>query len=244
MAKKGRPRKKIILIKDLDSISLVEIVRSRGKTPKAKINEAYNELEKRVKPNLLHIVNQFYISGMDRSDLVQESLLALRFKAIPDYNKDKGRYGPYPFEKFTSLVIRRHLSTMLKSSFQNKRKALNTSISLEQDRKPSADECLSLSNIIPVTDSTILEEIEDKEHYKDLLSGLFCKLSKFEKKVFLLYIQRYSYDQIMIILNKSYKAKKSKKKVKIKSIDNALSRIKDKGKEVFERYEEKNEEEK
>ena len=86
--------------------------------------------------------------------------------------------------------------------------------------------------------------MDDKEYYRQLLYKLFDKLSKFEKKVLLLYVQRYSYDQIMIIINKNYKYKKSKKRVRIKSIDNALSRIKDKGKDVFDKYQEKNKEEK
>ncbi len=243
MAKRGRPRKKIIPIVEMESVDLVNIVRSRGKVLKRKTDEAYNELESRVKPSILHIINQFYIHGLDRNDLYQEALYALRYKAIPDYDKDRGRFGPYPFYKFAALCIRRHLSTLLKSSFQNKRKALNTSLSLEQDREPSADEVLSLSNIIPLTEGTVLDEIEDKEYYKQLIYNLFAGLSKFEKKVFLLYVQRYSYDQIMYTINKSYKRKSLRKKINIKSIDNALSRIKDKGKEVFERYEEKNKEE-
>jgi DNA-directed RNA polymerase specialized sigma24 family protein len=222
-------------LENLENLDLVEIVRSRGKISKKKENDAYRELEKRIKPNILYIVNQFYISGCTKDDIYQEALFALRYKAIPDYNKDRGRFGPYPFYKFAALCIRRHLSTMLKSSFQNKKKALNTSISLEQDRKPSADEVLSLSNILPITEGTILDKIEDKEYYGGLLRDLFKVLSKFEKKVFLLYVQKYSYEQMMKILNKNYRAQKLKKRVNIKSIDNALSRIKDKGKIIFER---------
>ena len=51
--------------------------------------------------------------------------------------------------------------------------------------------------------------------------------------MFKLYIQKHSYEDISKILNKKYKEKQIKTKVNVKSIDNAISRIKTKGKEVF-----------
>ena len=163
-------------------------------------------------------------------------MYSLRFKAIPDYDKDRGQYGPYPFDNFAILCIRRHLSTLLKSSFQNKRKVLNTSVSLDQDRKDSFGGVLFLSDILPRTDGTLLESLGEEEYYGGLFNNLFGKLSKFEKRVFILYIKKYSYEQIKRIINKNYKKNDIKKKVNVKSIDNGLSRVKQKAREIFENY--------
>ena len=56
-------------------------------------------------------------------------------------------------------------------------------------------------------------------------------LSDFEKKVLALYAQRYSYEEIADTLNRS---EMESKEVKIKGVDNALSRIKMKAKMVVD----------
>ncbi len=215
---------------------LVEVVRGNGRNKRK--NYAYNEIEKRIKFKILYIIRQFYIPGLNFDDILQEALYALRFKAIPDYDGSKGSGDlPYPFDKFAMLCIRRHLSTILKSSFQYKKKALNTSLSLDQDRGSYEDENLYLSDILPKTDTTIIDLIGEREYYKTLFNNLYCKLSKLEKSVFILYTYRFSYDEITLKINKVYKKKNTKKRVNVKSIDNALSRIKAKAKEVYSKYE-------
>lgn len=238
---KKRPQKNKVdndkPIQELHYEELLKIVKSKGTYQKDIINDAYNEIETRMKPKIMFLVNQFYISGFARDDIYQESLFALRFKAIPDYDNKRGRDNiPYPFDKFAVLCIRRHLSTLLKSSFQNKKKVLSTSISLDQDRNENTDENLFLSDILPSTKGDVLNTLGLREYHKKLFSKLYEKLSKFEKHVFLLYMQRNSYDEMTLILNDEYKAKEYKKRVKIKSIDNALSRIKQKGKDIFTQF--------
>jgi RNA polymerase sporulation-specific sigma factor len=235
-SKKRLVAKKEEVFVDLDYFGLIKIIKSRKKSDKKISSDAYNEVEKRVKPKLMYIVNQFYIPGCNRDDIYQEALFALRFKAIPDYRRNRGRNGNYPFDNFAVLCIRRHLSTLLKSSFQNKRKALNTSISLDQDRNTTSDDVLLLSDILPRTDQTILELLEGKEYYHTLFGELRGKLSVFEKKVFGLYVQKYSYEEMAKIINNDYKKKKLRKRINVKSIDNALSRLKQKAKEVFDKH--------
>lgn len=215
---------------------LVEVV--RGKVRNDRKNKAYNEIEKRIKVKIFYITRQFYIPGFNSDDILQEALYALRFKAIPDYDKTRGRDNkPYPFDKFAMLCIRRHLSTILKSSFRNKEKALNTSFSLDQDRSSHDDENLYLVDILSGSSGPLIEEIGQKEYYNNLVKGLYSKLSKLEKNVFILYTCRYSYDEITFKINKFYKTKGGKKTVNVKSVDNALSRIKIKAKEIFDNYE-------
>jgi len=225
------------IVEELKYEELVEIVRGKGR--KDKKNRAYNEIEKRIRSKVMYISRQFYIPGFNFDDISQEALYALRFKAIPDYNGDRGSgESPYPFDKFAVLCIRRHLSTLLKCSFQNKKKALNMSLSLDQDRGHYDDENLFLIDIIPQSKDTISDIIGNKEYYKNLFIKLFSKLSRLEKNVFILYTYRYSYDEMKFKINKVNKVKGLKRKVNIKSIDNALSRVKIKAKEIFEKYEE------
>lgn len=219
---------------EVDYVDLVELVRkSRSKD---KQNQAFEEIERRMSTKIKKISAKFYIPGDNRQDIYQESLYALRYKAIKDYDKERGNdTGPYPFDKFAVLCIRRHLSTKLKSSYQNKKKALNQSMSLDQDRNDSSDDSLFLSDIIPTTDRNVLEEIASDEYFKELVRKLYEKLSDFEQQVFVLYAQKYSYEEITLIINKN-----SKIKINVKSVDNALSRIKIKAISIVELYDKKN----
>ncbi len=235
---KCRPVKRIFgPVEKLKYEELVEVV--RGKTKDKRKNNAYNEIEKRIKVKIGYIVRQFYIPGFNIDDILQEALYALRFKAIPDYDGSRGSGDkPYPFDKFAMLCIRRHLSTILKGSFRNKEKALNTSFSLDQDRSSHDDDNLYLVDIISETDTSIIDEIGEKEYYRSLINKLYQRLSKLEKNVFILYIYKYSYDEITDKINKFYKSKGKRRKVNVKSVDNALSRIKIKAKEIFDKYSE------
>jgi len=237
MAKARYVRLKSGPVDSLKYEDLVEIVRGKSQTKRK--NEAYNEIEGRIKFKLLYIVRQFYIPGLNFDDMLQESLYALRFKAIPDYDGSKGSGDlPYPFDKFAVLCVRRHLMTMLKSSFQYKQRTLNTSLSLDQDRGSHDDENLHLSDILPMTTTNIVDEIGEKEYYKTLFNSLYVKLSKLEKSVFVLYTYKFSYDEITDKINTVYKKRGTKRRVNIKSVDNALSRIKMKAKEVYDKHKE------
>ena len=215
---------------------LVEVVRHRGRGYSMNDSDvAYGEIESRMRTRLSQISFKFYIPGCNYEDIYQESLFALRYKAIKDYDKSRSKKGKLqPFEKFALLCIRRHLSTKLKSSYQNKKKALNSSISLDQDRNMSeGDDILFLSDILTSSNETVLDQMEHKEYYRMLFSSLLEKLSSFEKEVFGLYSQKYSYEEIAKIIKKN---KGRRSKVNIKSVDNALSRIKAKGKDVFQKH--------
>ena len=242
VSKKKKTKKKVVPMTELDFPDLVDIVKSRGRVNKNKVNAAYNEIYYRIKTRIGYLVYKLYIPGYTSDDITQEALFALRYKAIPDFKKGViGRNGPYPFDKFAILCIRRHLSTLRKTSYQYKHRTLNTSLSLDQDRNESSEEALFLVDIIPRTDGTILEELSDKEYHNFLFNKLYEKLSKFEKQVFLLYAQRYSYEEISVLIKKKAKkdgTRNQKKKIKdiVKSVDNALSRMKQKAKEIFQKF--------
>jgi len=217
---------------------LVNIIRISKS--KSKINLAFNELVFMLEKKLRNISNGFNIAGYASDDIYQESLFALRYKAIKDYDSSRGDgSGPFPFDHFAMLCIRRHLTTVLRRSTQNKKRILNTSISLDQDRCSGGDsgnvsnDLLSLIDILSDDYDSVLDNLEKKEYYKSLFKSLFDKLSLFEKEVFVLYVQKYSYDQIAEIIN-GRREKKDKDVIDVKAVDNALVRLKTKAYKVFE----------
>lgn len=229
-------------IEELKNEILVDIV--RGSFAKNQKEAAYILLEERISSKIFYIIRQFFIPGLSDEDIKQEALFALRFKAIPDYTEKIGRNGEiYPFDKFAILCIRRHLSTILKESFQNKKKTLNTSLSLNQDRGLSCDEFLFLSEILPQTKGTVVDKIGTREDQIILFKKLMKELSKFEQQVFILYANKYSYREMSKVINRYYRNNNINKKVNIKSIDNSISRIKQKAQEIYYSQKKKEQEE-
>ena len=212
---------------------LVEIVKNRRNISRSEI--AFNDIVALLETRMQQISYKFQIPGYSPQDIYQEALFALRYKAIEDY--DKGRSATMeisPFDKFAVLCIRRHLSTKLKASYQNKHRVLNTSTSLDQDRGGAdSDEVLSLMDIVVRKGDSpdVLSSLDDKEYYKTLFTSLYGRLSDFEREVFVLYCGKYSYEEMRDIINNRHKDQ-----IDAKSVDNALSRIKSKAKAVFRRH--------
>jgi RNA polymerase sigma factor (sigma-70 family) len=197
---------------------------------------AFEELLSMLIAKINKVVSRFRIPGNEHSDVLQEALYALRYKAIKDYDKERGNgTGPAPFDKFALLCIRRHLATEFKSSFQNRRRVLNQASSIYASTSAKKDEDdVSLVNIIPdPNNGDISKKVAENEYYANLQSLLFDSLSNFEKEVYRLYAQKYSYEEIAERIN----SRRKKVMVKIKGIDNALSRIKHKAREIFKKYE-------
>ena len=213
-----------VVYEKLDYVALVDIVRKSR--DKVRSDFAFNEIERRMSSKIKQISYRFNIPGSERSDVYQEALIALRTKAIKDYDKDRGNgSGPYPFEKFAVLCIRRHLSTKLKSCYQNRKRVWINMVSLEQPSDNNNDESMPLGDIKHHTEGTLLEDIAKNEHSKNMFRKLFQKLSEFEQEVFLLYLQKNSYERIRDKINLRLG---KRQRVNVKSIDNALSRIKNK----------------
>lgn len=280
----------------LKYIQLVKTI--RGTSSKEEKDLAFEEIVKMMEPNLQKFVRKFTIPGYDVNDIYQEALYALKYKAIKDYDSSRSNIKDIsPFDKFAMICIRRHLSTQLKASYQYKNKALNSSMSLNQDRNTGSDNDLYLADILvePDSEKNMIQTLNQKEYERNLFHKLFSKLSASEKKVFVLYSQKLSYAEMSeklfeitteeekenILLKHAEKeikkicksrAKKNQEKKEyylsriekgqkieklakhfiknlaeeekknilldkiIKSIDNALSRIKSKAKETFEKH--------
>ena len=220
-------RKKLVL----KYIELVEIIKTSK--DKKKTDAAFSEIIELMKDKINRISYRFNIPGFGKHDIYQEALYALRFKAIKDYDKTKSNIGDLsPFDNFAILCIRRHLSTTFKSSFRSKDAVLNTSTSLDRGQDKKNDSDINLNEILSSKDCKhnidALSKLDNKEYIKKIFTELLKSMSVLEKQVFLLYSQKHSYEYMC---QKIYNKKPTREN--IKSIDNALMRIKSKAQQIY-----------
>lgn len=181
--------------------------------------EANEILFKKYEPLIVSIATKMIkycsSSGFEVSDLVQEGMVALNI-AINRYKENKD----VTFYTFAKTCIERRLLSIVISTKRLKNKALNESLSIENDESYNyfSEFILSSKEDNPET-KMINSEIE-----KELISSIKNSLTDFEFRVFELKINGFNYKEIASILDKDSK-----------SIDNALQRIKNKikNKEIF-----------
>jgi len=222
---------------DENYIPLSDLVIKLKKVIQKKYKDQYfQEILDRIDPLVKKISWKYNVAGHDSSDIYQEALFALRFKAIRDFDIERTNEGDQvAFEKFAALCIKRHLSTLLKTSFQNKKYTLNSSISISAERSlGSGEDTGSLSDILSGVFEEDLDRLVREEQFHIIITELLKVLSSFEKKVLLLYAQRYSYKEITDIINEN----REKVKINIKGVDNALSRIKIKARSLLDKLNE------
>jgi len=154
----------------------------------------------------------YFLIGADREDVIQEGMIGL-YKAIRNYQPDKAM----AFKTFAELCITRQMITAVKNATRQKHIPLNSYISL--NRKIFDEESdKSYIELVPEDVSTNPEQlIIKKEEFSGIENKMWKILSPFEWMVLSLYLNGKSYVEI---------ARKVKKP--IKSIDNALQRVKKK----------------
>ena len=154
----------------------------------------------------------YYLIGADNDDLLQEGFIGL-YKAIQDFDKDKLT----SFKVFAEICITRQMITAIKTATRQKHMPLNSYISLN---KPMYNEEMG-NTLLDVLDGMKITNPEDLMITREQLISIEKKtqelLSDFELKVFNLYIEGMSYQEI------SQEIKRH-----TKSIDNALQRVKKK----------------
>ena len=168
--------------------------------------------------NLVNIkVSKYYMIGAEREDIVQEGLIGL-FKAIKSYQPEKQN----SFKTFANMCIERQLITAIKSSNRQKHMPLNSYLSLnmsayhnEEDGNESNADLLEILNANLIEDP--LDTITQKEYYQNIENAIDKTLSDFEKKILNKYMQGESYTQ-----------KAQKLEAPVKSVDNAIQRIRKK----------------
>jgi RNA polymerase sporulation-specific sigma factor len=158
----------------------------------------------------------YFLIGADKEDIVQEGMIGL-YKAVRDFKGDKLS----SFKAFAELCITRQIITAIKTATRQKHIPLNSYVSLD---KPIYDEesDRTLMDIISGTKVLDPEElIINQEEFDDIELKMAELLSDLERKVLALYLDGQTYQEISEELNRH-----------VKSIDNALQRVKRK----LERY--------
>ena len=156
--------------------------------------------------------NKFYIIGAEREDMAQEGLIGL-YKAVKSFDNTKQN----SFKTFANLCIERQLITAIKSSNRQKNIPLNSSFSLNLSAYDEEDN----TEVLEILDTKIAEDpldtITKREYFEYVENKIDESLSSFEKQVLNRYIQGESYNDIAENLD-----------TPIKSVDNAIQRIRKK----------------
>lgn len=176
-------------------------------------DEAFTYLCEKYKDVINIKVAKYYIIGAERDDTVQEGMIGL-FKAIKNYDETKQN----SFKTFANICIERQLITAIKSSNRQKHQPLNSYLSLNNSAYDNDDNDEELINTF---DSKTIEDpldtIMKKEYIAHIESTIDKTLSGFEKQVLNRYIKGESYVDIA-----------SKLDAPVKSVDNAIQRIRKK----------------
>ena len=158
----------------------------------------------------------YFLIGADREDIIQEGMIGL-YKAIRDFRNDKLS----SFRAFAELCVTRQIITAIKTATRQKHIPLNSYISLN---KPIYDED-SDRTLLDVLSGAKVSDPEElvisREEFVDIEAQMEEILSDLEWKVLMSYLDGKSYQEIAVDLNRH-----------VKSIDNALQRVKRK----LERY--------
>ena len=158
----------------------------------------------------------YFLIGADREDIIQEGMIGL-YKAIRDSRGDKLS----SFRAFAELCVTRQIITAIKTATRQKHIPLNSYVSLN---KPIYDEDSDRTLLDVLSGSKISDPEElviSREEFSDIEEKMGQILSDLEWKVLMAYLDGKSYQEIAVELDRH-----------VKSIDNALQRVKRK----LERY--------
>ena len=151
----------------------------------------------------------YFLIGADHEDIVQEGMIGL-YKSIRDFQPDRLA----SFRSFAELCVKRQIITAIKAATRQKHVPLNSYVSLN---KPLYDE---------ESDRTLLDVIEGRvtnpedlyisqEDLSRIQKQITEILSDLERQVLDAFIDGKSYQEIAELLGRH-----------VKSIDNALQRVK------------------
>ena len=160
----------------------------------------------------------YFLIGAGHEDIVQEGMIGL-FKAVRDYKPDKLS----TFRAFAELCITRQIITAIKTATRQKHIPLNSYVSLN---KPVYDEESDRTLLDLITGHRVTNPedlVIGREEFIKMESQIGGMLSPLEMEVLSAYLGGKSYQQIAENLNRH-----------VKSIDNALQRVKRKMEKLIE----------
>ena len=153
----------------------------------------------------------YFLVGSDREDVVQEGMIGL-YKAIRDFDVERGP----SFRVFAEICVTRQIVSAVKGANRLKHGPLSRSTSLDQP--VGEEEGLTLADVVPAAASSDpAESFVSAEQLRALQRHFDEVLSDLEAQVLRHHVEGKSYDEIAGMLQRH-----------VKSIDNALQRIKKK----------------
>ena len=186
-----------------DEELIVEIKENRDKS-------AMDYLIHRYRSFVRAKARSYFLIGADREDIIQEGMIGF-YKAVRDFKSDKLS----SFHALAELCVTRQIITAIKTATRQKHIPLNSYISLN---KPIYDEdsdrtLLDVLSGVKVADPE--ELVISREEFLAIEKKMEEILSDLEWQVLMAYLDGKSYQEIANGLNRH-----------VKSIDNALQRVK------------------
>ncbi|MDD7446031.1 MAG: RNA polymerase sporulation sigma factor SigH [Clostridiales bacterium] len=180
--------------------------------------EALECLLNRYKNFVRSRARSYFLIGADHEDIVQEGMIGL-YKAIRDFRPEKLA----SFRAFAELCVTRQIITAIKTATRQKHIPLNSYVSLN---KPIFDEESDRTLLDVISEGRITNPEElliGQEDLSTIESRIGKMLSPLEWEVLLAYLDGRSYQEIAVDLGRH-----------VKSIDNALQRVKRKMEKLLE----------
>jgi len=152
----------------------------------------------------------YFLIGAEREDIIQEGMIGL-YKAIRDFKNDKQA----SFRAFAELCVTRQIITAIKTATRQKHIPLNSYVSLNKPIYEEDSDRTLLDVISGVKVANPEDMVISREEFADIESKMNDILSDLEWQVLMSYLDGKSYQEIAVDLNRH-----------VKSIDNALQRVK------------------
>ena len=196
----------MVTTRDFDCMTDEQVVRLAQETDGPALEYLLNKYKNFVRTK----ARSYFLIGADHEDIVQEGMIGL-YKAIRDYRAEKLS----SFRAFAELCVTRQIITAIKTATRQKHIPLNSYISLN---KPIYEEDSDRTLLDVITEegmSNPEEMIIDREDLSVIEGKIGQMLSDLEKDVLVRYMEGKSYVEIADEMHRH-----------VKSIDNALQRIK------------------
>ena len=152
----------------------------------------------------------YFLIGAEREDIIQEGMIGL-YKAIRDFRPDKQA----SFRAFAELCVTRQIITAIKTATRQKHIPLNSYVSLNKPIYEEDSDRTLLDVISGVKVANPEDMVISREEFDDIENKMNNILSDLEWKVLMSYLDGKSYQEMAVDLDRH-----------IKSIDNALQRVK------------------
>ena len=193
---------------DAHVLHLLQIIRDESKDPLR--SDAFSELLSRYRPLIVRMVNRYAkqvygteLSAADRQELDEEACIAL-YHAARFYRA--GTHATFGY--FARVCIRNRLV-----SFLRKQKNENHLFRIDESTAHTSDGGRAASQSV-LTVEDVGEQVAAKDAFRELFDRFLASLTEYERRIFHLYVKGCSYKEIAGVLG-----------VPVKSVDNAVYRI-------------------